>query len=126
MLAMKVITARLDGIQTLVFDEVDAGISGRIGEVVAEKLVTVSFARQVIAITHLPQVAAMSDDHYLIEKGTEDGITRTALIKLDEDGVVKEVERLAAGAGTYGILHAKELRKISLEKKKDLGKSIIN
>ena len=117
MLAMKVITARLDGIQTLVFDEVDAGISGKIGEVVAEKLALVSDARQVIAITHLPQVAAMSDSHFLIEKSVLGGVTRTALIPLDEVGVVGEVERLSAGAGTYGALHAQELRKIALDKK---------
>ena len=117
MLAMKVITSRLDGIQTLVFDEVDAGISGKIGEVVAEKLALISSSRQVIAITHLPQVAAMSDIHFLIEKNVVNGLTRTSLLPLDEDGVVSEVERLAAGAGTYGKLHARELRKIALEKK---------
>lgn len=117
MLAMKVITARLDGIQTLVFDEVDAGISGKIGEVVAEKLALVSDARQVIAITHLPQVAAMSDSHFLIEKSVSNGVTRTALIPLDEAGVIGEVERLSAGAGAYGTLHAQELRKIALDKK---------
>ena len=120
MLALKVITARLDGIRTLVFDEVDAGISGKIGEVVAEKLALISNVGQVISITHLPQVAAMSDDHFLIEKRTEEGQTRTFLLKLDEDGVVKEVERLAAGVGTYGALHAKELRGVAVERKSRL------
>ena len=122
MLALKVITARLDGIQTLVFDEVDAGISGKIGEVVAEKLALVSNNRQVISITHLPQVAAMSDDHYLIEKFTENNVTRTALTKLTEEGIEKEVERLSAGAGVYGSLHSKELRALALQKKKRLRK----
>ena len=117
MLALKVITSRLDGIQTLVFDEVDAGISGKIGEVVAEKLALVSATRQVIAITHLPQVAAMSDSHYLIEKTTDGSATHTSLIALTEEGIVKEVERLSAGAGTYGSLHAQELRSIALRKK---------
>ena len=120
MLALKVITSKLDGIQTLVFDEVDAGISGKIGEVVAEKLALISDARQVIAITHLPQVAAMSDDHYLIEKSTDGVVTRTALIKLEEEGVVKEVERLSAGVGAYGALHAKELRETATRKKNEL------
>ena len=123
LLALKVITARLDGIQTLVFDEVDAGISGKIGEVVAEKLALVSDRRQVISITHLPQVAAMSDDHYLIEKSTENNVTRTSLLKLSEEGVVKEVERLSAGAGMYGSLHAKELRSLATMKKMQLRKS---
>ena len=117
MLAMKVITSRLDGIGTLVFDEVDAGISGKIGEVVAEKLAVVSNGRQVIAITHLPQVAAMSDDHFLIEKNSVDGMTRTSLVHLDEEGVIGEVERLSAGAGEYGTLHARELRNFAREKK---------
>ena len=117
MLAMKVITSRIEGISTLVFDEVDAGISGRIGEVVAEKLALISDGRQVISITHLPQVAAMSDDHYLIEKTSSDSSTRTSLIHLDEEGVIGEVERLSAGAGTYGILHARELRNLALAKK---------
>ena len=122
MLAMKVITARLDMIQTLVFDEVDAGISGKIGEVVAEKLALVSDHRQVIAITHLPQVAAMSDHHYLIEKATDNNVTRTSLVLLDEEGVEKEVERLSAGVGFYGSLHAKELRALALQKKNSLRK----
>ena len=120
MLAMKVITSRLDGIQTLVFDEVDAGISGKIGEVVAEKLALVSDGRQVIAITHLPQVAAMSDVHFLIEKSVSNGVTRTSLLPLDEEGVIGEVERLSAGAGAYGTLHARELRKIALAKKSEI------
>ena len=110
MLALKVITARLEGISTLVFDEVDAGISGRIGAVVAEKLAKVSRSRQVIAITHLPQVAAMSDEHYLIAKHSEENKTFTTITRLDESGVIGEIERLAAGVGEYGVLHAKELR----------------
>ena len=122
MLAMKVITARIDGISTLVFDEVDAGISGRIGEVVAEKLALVSDSRQVIAITHLPQVAAMSDDHFLIEKNSMNGSTRTSLLHLDEVGVVGEIERLSAGVGEYGVLHARELRSVALSKKTSIRK----
>ena len=123
MLAMKVITSRIDGISTLVFDEVDAGISGRIGEVVAEKLALISDARQVISITHLPQVAAMSDHHYLIEKNSVDGLTRTNIMQLDEEGVVKEVERLSAGVGTYGVLHARELREMAWRKKTEIRKA---
>ena len=121
MLALKVITARLEDISTLVFDEIDTGISGRIGEVVAEKLMQVSRARQVLSITHLPQVAAMSDDHYLIEKKTEGDKTFTVVTKLDENGVLGEIERLCASVGEYGSLHAKELRAraLSLKPKSD-------
>ncbi|MBP5404604.1 MAG: DNA repair protein RecN [Clostridia bacterium] len=117
MLALKVITARLDGISTLVFDEIDTGISGKIGEVVAEKLMLVSSTRQVLVITHLPQVAAMSDDHYLIEKKTIENKTFTTILRLDEDGVIGEIERLSAGVGEYGTLHAKELRARALSLK---------
>ena len=117
MLALKVITARLDGISTLVFDEIDTGISGKIGEVVAEKLMLVSRTRQVLVITHLPQVAAMSDDHYLIEKKTIENKTFTTILRLDEDGVIGEIERLSAGVGEYGTLHAKELRARALSLK---------
>ncbi len=120
MLALKVITARIDGIGTLVFDEVDAGISGRIGEVVAEKLVLVSRSRQVLTITHLPQVAAVSDRHFLIEKTTERGKTHTSIYPLTEEGVLREIERLSAGVGTYGALHAKELRELANKKKASL------
>ena len=118
MLALKVITARLDGISTLVFDEIDTGISGKIGEVVAEKLMLVSRARQVLVITHLPQVAAMSDDHYLIEKKTVENKTFTTILRLDESGVIGEIERLSAGVGEYGTLHAKEIRARALSLKK--------
>ena len=117
MLALKVITARLDGIGTLVFDEVDAGISGHIGEVVAEKLVLVSRVRQVLTITHLPQVAAVSDRHFLIEKKTTNGKTLSSVTPLEEEGVLKEIERLSAGVGAYGALHAKELRDLAKQKK---------
>ena len=121
MLALKVITARLEEISTLVFDEIDTGISGRIGEVVAEKLMLVSRSRQVLVITHLPQVAAMSDDHYLIEKKTETSKTYTIVSRLDESGVIGEIERLCAGVGEYGTLHAKELRARALELKSKRG-----
>ena len=121
MLALKVITARLEEISTLVFDEIDTGISGRIGEVVAEKLMLVSRSRQVLVITHLPQVAAMSDDHYLIEKRTETSKTYTIVSRLDESGVIGEIERLCAGVGEYGTLHAKELRARALDLKSKRG-----
>ena len=120
MLALKVITARLEDISTLVFDEIDTGISGRIGEVVAEKLMLVSRSRQVLVITHLPQVAAMSDNHYLIEKKTDVSKTHTIVTRLDESGVIGEIERLCAGVGEYGTLHAKELRTRALSMKDNI------
>ena len=95
MLGLKNITAELEGIDTLVFDEIDTGISGVIAKVVAQKLSDVSRDRQVLAVTHLPQLAAMADVHYLISKYERDGGTITELELLSEDGSIKEVMRLA-------------------------------
>ena len=95
MLGLKNITAELEGIDTLVFDEIDTGISGVIAKVVAQKLSDVSHSRQVLAVTHLPQLAAMADVHYLISKYERDGGTITELELLNEEGSIKEVMRLA-------------------------------
>ena len=95
MLALKNIVAGIDGIGTMVFDEIDTGISGRISAVVAEKMCNISRARQVIAITHMPALAAMADSHFLIEKGVEDGKTLTHLTLLDDD--TAEIARLVGG-----------------------------
>ena len=100
MLALKNITARLDGIDTMVFDEIDTGISGYIAQVVAEKLYNISVSRQVIAVTHLPQLASMADNHYKIEKKETADKTITNVKKLDEDGELQEIARLIGGS-TY-------------------------
>ena len=83
MLAFKTILAQVDNIPTLIFDEIDVGISGRIAHVVGEKMGNISRSRQVICVTHLPQIAAMADSHYKIEKLYIDKHTRTIAIKLD-------------------------------------------
>ena len=95
MLGLKNITAELEEIDTLVFDEIDTGISGLIAKVVAQKLSDVSKNRQVLAVTHLPQLASMADHHYLITKHEKEGQTITEVRLLDEFGSVKEVMRLA-------------------------------
>ncbi len=95
MLGLKNITAELEEIDTLVFDEIDTGISGLIAKVVAQKLSDVSKNRQVLAVTHLPQLASMADHHYLITKYEKEGQTITEVRLLDEFGSVKEVMRLA-------------------------------
>ncbi len=95
MLGLKNITAELEGIDTLVFDEIDTGISGLIAKVVAEKLSGVSKDRQVLAVTHLPQLAAIGDHNFLITKFEKDGSTFTNVEKLDEENRIKEVMRLA-------------------------------
>ena len=112
MLSIKTILASLDETETLIFDEIDAGISGITASKVAQKLKKISDARQVICITHLPQIAACSDTHYKIEKEVEDGNTYTKLIPLDEDGTINELGRLL-GTGEMSknvIANAIELR----------------
>lgn len=113
MLALKNITARLDGIDTMVFDEIDTGISGYIAQVVAEKLYNISVSRQVIAVTHLPQLASMADNHYKIEKKETADKTITNVKKLDEEGELQEIARLIGGStySEHALPHAVEMKK---------------
>jgi len=98
MLALKVILARVDGVPTLVFDEVDAGISGRTAQAVGEKLARIAGDRQVLCVTHLPQVAALADQHFQIAKEVTAGRTVTHVTDLDEPGRVSELARMIGGA----------------------------
>lgn len=112
MLSIKTILANLDETETLIFDEIDAGISGITASKVAEKLKKISNSRQVICITHLPQIAACSDTHYKIEKEVIEGNTYTRLVELDENGTINELGRLL-GTGVMSesvIANAMELR----------------
>ncbi|MNW38200.1 DNA repair protein RecN [compost metagenome] len=97
MLALKSIFSRHDEVPVLIFDEVDTGVSGRAAQSIAEKLYRLSSTCQVFSITHLPQVACMADQQYLIEKIIEDGRTMTRVESLDEDGRVKELARMLGG-----------------------------
>ena len=110
MLALKNIVAKIDGIGTMVFDEIDTGISGNISAVVAEKMCNISRNRQVVAVTHMPSLAAMADNHYLIAKSTENGKTLTHITLLEDD--TDELARLIGGDSysAYAIPHAKEMR----------------
>lgn len=121
MLALKNITARLDDIGTMVFDEIDTGISGNIAQVVAEKLYNIAYDRQVIAVTHLPQLASMADTHYLIEKTVSGGKTSTNLKLLSGDDEIRELARLAGGKeySDYAALHATEMKKHALAYKEN-------
>lgn len=98
MLALKAALADSEEVQTILFDEIDTGISGMTADVVGDKLVNISKQRQVIVITHLPQIASKADSHYLIEKNIQEEYTVSKLTKLDETGRVKEVARLISGA----------------------------
>lgn len=112
MLGIKTILARQDSIDALIFDEIDAGISGRTAWEVAKKLNKLSREHQVIAITHLAQIAAMADSHYEIIKGVTDGTTKTVINKLSEDGEIKELARLLGSdeLNEASIKNAKELK----------------
>ncbi len=98
MLAMKNVLAEQDHVDTLIFDEVDTGVSGRAAQKVAEKLHSVAAHRQVLCVTHLPQIAAMGDTHLLIAKGERDGRTYTTVNPLDLEGRKRELARIIGGA----------------------------
>ena len=98
MLAMKNVLAEQDKVNTLIFDEVDTGVSGRAAQKVAEKLKAVARNKQVLCVTHLPQIAAMGDTHLLIAKGERDGRTYTTVTPLDIEGRKRELARIIGGA----------------------------
>ncbi len=98
MLAIKNVLAENGAVSTLIFDEVDAGVSGRAAQKVAEKLATVARDRQVLCVTHLPQIAAMADIHFLISKAERNGRTYTSVTPLQHDGRKQELARIIGGA----------------------------
>lgn len=98
MLAIKNVLAEQDHIGTLIFDEVDSGVSGRAAQKVAVKLKSVSRSKQVLCVTHLPQIAAVADNHLLISKSEQNGRTYTKVTPLDRDGRAREIARIIGGA----------------------------
>lgn len=98
MLAIKAVMAKRDEIETLIFDEIDVGISGRTAQKVSEKMAFIGTKHQVICITHLAQIAAMADHHYMIEKSTKKGDTKTSIELLDEKRSIEELARILGGA----------------------------
>lgn len=115
MLGIKTILADKDKIDTLIFDEIDAGISGKTAGLVAEKLGIISRNRQVICITHLPQIASMADAHFVIEKNVEGDFTKTRIDVLDEEGEIAELARMLSGTtiSSTVIENAKEMKEIA-------------
>lgn len=97
MLALKSCLAQADKVETLIFDEIDVGISGRTAQMVAEKIHGIGTCHQVICITHLPQIAAMANHHYLIEKQVNNGKTITSIEHLDKEKEIMELARLIGG-----------------------------
>ena len=116
MLAIKTVLADEEDTPTLIFDEIDAGISGITADKVGEKLHLFGKSRQVICITHLPQIAAAADVHFLIEKNAEDNSVKTRIERLDQDSSVRELARILGGSKvTDSILKsAKEMKELAM------------
>ena len=87
-----------EGVDAMVFDEIDTGVSGRMAQVVGEKMCLIARNRQVLSITHLPQIAAAADYHYLVSKSVAEGRTVTRVTELDRDGRTCEISRMISGA----------------------------
>lgn len=119
MLAIKTVLADRDEIDTVIFDEIDVGISGRTAQKVSEKMMLIGRTRQVICITHLAQIAAMADSHYRIEKQVEEGETRTQIRRLSEKESIEELARILGGAEITDAVtkNAEEMRALALERK---------
>lgn len=98
MLAFKAIAMDADGVDSMVFDEIDTGVSGRMAQVVGEKMCMIARNRQVLCVTHLPQIAALGNAHFLVEKRSEGERTHTLVRRLDADGRIRELSRLVGGA----------------------------
>ena len=115
MLALKTIFSQKMGITSIIFDEVDTGVSGRVAQAIAEKISQISNNSQVLCITHLPQVAAIADNHYYISKSVNDGRTETSLEELDEKQKIREIARMLSGSEITELTlkHAEELIKMS-------------
>jgi len=111
MLAIEVVLAHADTVQTLVFDEVDAGVGGRAAVEIGRRLARLARTHQVLVVTHLPQVAAFADQHLVVDKGHTGGVTRSGVKSLDQTERVRELARMLAGMdGTEtGRAHAEEL-----------------
>jgi DNA repair protein RecN (Recombination protein N) len=122
MLAFKTIIADIDKVDTLIFDEVDSGVGGKTAQKMAEKLAVIANKRQVICITHLPQIASMSDDHFFITKSTADRHTYTSIFKLDEKGEKEELARMLGGVKLTAttLQHAEEMLEMAAKKKENL------
>ena len=119
MLAIKTVLADNDAIETLIFDEIDSGISGRTAQMVSEKMNVLGRNHQIICITHLPQIAAMADAHYLIEKSVENSTTVSKIRLLNEEESINELSRMLGGVEITDKVResAREMKELALKKK---------
>ncbi|WP_172189787.1 DNA repair protein RecN [Lentilactobacillus kribbianus] len=122
MLALKTMFAKAAGVTSIIFDEVDTGVSGRVAQAIGNKIFTISTKSQVLCITHLPQVAAMSDHHYFISKKTSNKRTQTFLRELNPAERVQEIARMFAGTQITKLTeeHANELIDLAVKEKEEI------
>lgn len=122
MLALKTIFSSTAGITSIIFDEVDTGVSGRVAQAIAEKIAAISIGSQVLCISHLPQVAAMADHHYFIKKEVEQNRTFTTLTEIVEQERTEELSRMLSGIEITELTlqHANELLKLAEERKQKM------
>ena len=125
MLALKCVFVDKDKIPTLIFDEIDTGISGAIGKRVGEKMYQVSTKHQVLCITHLPQIAALSDNHYFVSKKVEEGKTFTGIKTLVKDEKIKEIAKMIGGdeISDVALKNAAEMVEFANIKKEEIKKN---
>ncbi len=111
MLAIKSVAAKREGVPSMIFDEIDTGISGRAAQVVGEKMAAIAKERQVLCVTHLQQIAALADHHFLVEKSFDGERTRTRLTPLTGEDRVNEIARMLGGDPESARKHAREMLK---------------
>lgn len=111
MLALKTLALNAGGVDSMVFDEIDTGVSGRMAQVVGEKMRAIATRKQVLCVTHLPQIAALGDAHFRVEKHMQDERTQTNVVRLDDEGRVHELSRLVGGAddSESSLSHARHM-----------------
>ena len=124
MLALKNLSAQKPGIpRSMVFDEIDTGISGRMAQVVAEKMSQIGDHHQVICVTHLPQIAAMADEQFLVSKRDVDGVTQTEVTRLERGQRAMELSRMVGGAASdseSSVRHAETMLAEAEARKREL------
>ena len=120
MLALKAIAADADSIGTMIFDEIDTGISGRITQAVGEKMARIACARQVLAITHQAPIAALADAQYLVEKHEQGGRVFTRVRRLDDEQRVAELARIMGGDDAASLNHARSMLATARQRRSEL------
>ena len=127
MLALKTIFSSSNGITSIIFDEVDTGVSGRVAQAIAEKIAAISISSQVLCISHLPQVAAMADQQYLIRKEVEQNRTYTTVSNIDIQHRIEEISRMMSGSEITDLTlqHASELLKLADLRKQEMKNKLV-